>query len=98
MRLKQHTMIDVEVANGEKPTCIFERLFNVYDKATVGMIPVRGRVRRIKEAIARVIPQSLQLQRQVTFASLGLCHKSGECRQHRGGCITPQAVTHSLVP
>jgi hypothetical protein len=35
--LKQHTMIDVAVADGERPTCIFERLFNVYGKATMGM-------------------------------------------------------------
>ena len=76
MRLKQHAMIDVAAADGEKPTCIFERSLNVYDKATLVMSPVRGWVRRIKEAIARVIPQSLQLQWQLTFASLGLFHKS----------------------
>jgi len=29
--------------------------------------------------IAGLIPQSLQLQGQVTLASLGGCHMSGEC-------------------
>ena len=50
-RLKQHAMTDVAVADGEKPIYIFERLFNVYGKATVGVSPVRGWVRRIKEAL-----------------------------------------------
>jgi hypothetical protein len=42
VRLKQHAVTDVAVADGEKPTCIFERLFNVYSKATLGMSHVRG--------------------------------------------------------
>jgi hypothetical protein len=71
VRLKQHAMIDVTFAEGEKPTCIFERLFNVCDYGDLGMSPARGGVRRIKEAIAGVIPHSFQLQGQVTFPSLG---------------------------
>jgi hypothetical protein len=30
VKLKQHAMIDDAFANGEKPTCIFERLFSMY--------------------------------------------------------------------
>ena len=44
--------------------------------------------------LAKVI---FTLKHSVKLRRYLLCGCVAEGRQHRGGCITPQAVTHSLV-